>query len=227
MKKTKKYLNIVLVVALALIINNQAFAEESKTDEGTVGTPTTIRQEIEQEKEAYKTERDAIRDEARTKIEALKAKVSAEKNKAKATLWSARMASREKVLNGFEKAMGNIIDNNLNRVKEYTTKLEGMGIDTTMAKTYTATAETKLAEAKTKIGEAYTLISNLSVEKDLALADKTKLKTLSMEIQQLLKDSRNSLNMAVKSLKEGLKAKREEMKTSVNTDDTTPNTQTQ
>lgn len=159
--------------------------------------------------ETSKQKLESAREAAKAKMRLLKEGVKTEKDKAKAKIKELRIADREKTLGKFDEAVLRISAVS-DKVTVQITKLEAKGLDTTQAKAFTTAAETKLTEAKAKITEINTLLA-ASVN-ELSKEDKAKLVTLSQETQKLIKDAHLSLVSAVKSLKDAVNARIEELK---------------
>jgi hypothetical protein len=136
-------------------------------------------------------------------MDALKAGLKNEKNKAKAKIKELRITGREQALMRFDAAVVRINDLK-DKVNAEIVKLDASGIDTTDAKNFVATAETKLATAQSNIAQASTLLSGSTNQ--LSAANKTQLQTLAKDTQTLIVDAHQALNDAVNSLKDAVKA---------------------
>ncbi len=173
----KKYLSLLVVLLMVFTIN----ASLSRAEEDSATGDLRVQ-----------------REEAKKKMEAMRATLKTEKDAAKAKIAETRIEGREKALERFDGAvlrMKNLKD----RVNAEITKLTAKGVNVTVAKALVVTAETKLAAATVKIAEANALLA-LSTEK-LSKENKTKLMTLAKETQSLIKEAHEALNDAIKSLK--------------------------
>ena len=207
----KRYISLLLVLAIALVVNVSTIRAEDSSSSNTSGnTKTNLTKEARLKALAdFKAKRDALemeiktkREEFKQKMEDLKSKIKLEKDKAKAKIEEARIVGRENALQRFDAAvlrMSNLKD----RVKTQITKLITKGVNVTDAQNLVVIAETKLTAAKAKIADANALLANSTNE--LSKDQKTKLRTLAQEIQTLVKDIHQTLNAAIKSLKNQLK----------------------
>ncbi len=147
---------------------------------------------------------ETMRAEMKVKMDALKDSIKNEKDKTKAKIKEAIITGRENALGRFDTVIEKT--NSLkDRINDQISKLKTRGIDVGDAENLMATVETKLTEAQTKIVEVNTLFSD-SIDV-LSAEDKTNLKTLTEDIQNLLNDAHDALNNTVKSLKDTIKTK--------------------
>lgn len=144
------------------------------------------------------------REAAKQKLAVLKEQIKKEKNDVQVKIKMVRVAGRENALARLDAAVLRITNLKVKVVAEIA-KLEAKGVDVSSAKNSVATAETKLTAANEKIAEINTLLS-ASIN-ELVKGDKTKLRTLGQDTETLIKDAHLALIDAIKSLKEGLKAK--------------------
>lgn len=165
------------------------------------------REAIKARIEEMRKEHEAAREAAKLKMEALRTQIKGERDAVKAKIEEGRIVGREKALERFDTAVERLTALK-DRVLEHITKFEAKDVDVEGAKDFVETAETKLSEAETKIAEMNALLA-LSVEK-LSQENKTKLRTLAMETQALLKAAHQALIDAIKSLKDAVKAELEE-----------------
>lgn len=173
------------------------------------------REEIKTNIEDMRKKNETIRAEAKMKMDALKANIKAEKDKKKATTQELRITGRENALKRFNMAIEKMLALT-EKVNTQITRLKAKGVDVTSAASFEATAETKLTEAQAKIKEANTLFATSTDE--LSATDKATLKTLVTDTENLLKETHEALNQAIKSLRDALKVK---MEASVQTEATT------
>ena len=178
----KKYLALFIVLVVAFTISTSVTqAENSST---------------------YRS----AREEMKQKIEGLRAKIKDERDTAKARIKEVRITGRENSLQRFDFALERII-NLKERINNQIIKLKEKGINVTNAKNFLEIANTKLDGAEEKITEINKLLT-ASID-ELTLENKTKLRTLAMETQTLLKDAHLALNDSIKSLKDEVKVKLE------------------
>jgi phosphoribosylformylglycinamidine (FGAM) synthase-like enzyme len=224
----KKYLGLLTVLALAFFIGTTVVLAEDNTgsndknddsnstlvkddseknDDDSASTPGgTLRKEMETRREEAKNKIETLREEAREKMKALREGLKNEKDKAKAKIKEIRIASREKVLTRFDEAVKHLTALK-ERVGTQITNLGAKGVDTVAAKAFVVVAETNLETINTKITTASDLMAKST--NALTAEEKTTLKTLATDIQNLIKATRQSLGDAVKSLKENVKIKRD------------------
>lgn len=168
--------------------------------------------------EAKQKENENAREQAKQKMEDLKAEIKNEKDQVKAKEKEDRITGRENALEKFDNAVERISELK-DRVNAAIVALEAKGVVTTDAKTFALTADTKLTNAKIKIVEAHALLV-VSIN-ELTPENKASLITLAQDIQTLIKDAHLALNNAVKSLKDAVKLKIEaDLKASANTTST-------
>ena len=149
-----------------------------------------------EKREALKVKAEKLREEAKTKMENLRAKI-------KDAAGLKRYEGRENALHRFDEQVEKITKLR-DRVNGKVVEFEAKGIDVGEAKTNVATADVKTEEAKAKIAEMNSLLGTSATE--LTKENKTKLNTLAKEAGTLLKDAYRELNMAVKTLKEAVSA---------------------
>ncbi|MCX6747917.1 MAG: hypothetical protein NTW98_03185 [Candidatus Nomurabacteria bacterium] len=228
----KKYLSLFTLLALVFVFNiaNAEEAIPSTTSAGTGEevplTPSQKRAEMmrtlkttaEENKEKrtevreeMKSKIEEAKEEGRSKMDAFREKVDGVKDIKKQKALKVMLESRMRVFDGFTKALENTTKT-ATKVKEYTTKVEALGLDTTTAKANIVIVDTALLDAKAKIAEAATLLSAKTDK--LTAEDKTKIKALSDGIKMDLKTARETLNSTTKTLKETLKNYKESLKAS-------------
>lgn len=163
-----------------------------------------IKEKIDEVRDNIKT----LREEAKDKMELLRESLKSEKDKAKLRTMEARIVSREKALERFDKVVEKLTGLK-DRINAQIVKLVAQGtiMDVEIAKNDLINAQVKIDAAKVKITEANILLS-ASID-ELSTENKAKLKTLAKEIQGLIREANSALNDAVKSLKEALKIKME------------------
>lgn len=173
-----------------------------------------IKQEFGAKREEIKNQIEATREEAKTKMEALRENIKNEKDSVKAKIKENRIVGREKAMERFDGAVARV--NSLKeRINTQIAKFETKGLDVTEAKATVATVDTNLDNAKTKIAEINTILA-ASVDQ-LSPENKTKISTLTQEIQALLVESQKSLKSAVKSLRDSMKSVLGDIKNADNT----------
>jgi F0F1-type ATP synthase membrane subunit b/b' len=236
----KKYLGFLIIAGFLSTGITVAQAELSTSVKGSTTATTSVKQgvvgqdgmirdatpldeNLEIDKEV-KSKVDTLRAQATTKMEGLKEKIKTEKNKVTAKIKEERLKSREQALARFDVAIERVTTFE-NRVNVQMDKVAELGIDTTLAQTHVNTAHTKLEEAKTKVLEIHTMLAASTDE--IKGDNKTKLKTMVTDTENLLKDSYKTLNDAVKALKDSVKAQRatSELNTNVNVNVNTTTTQ--
>ena len=201
----KKYFNVFLIAAFALLISASVASAETtsvkkaeKPEPAKTGKLQTLKQEVKEVKETVKADIEKIRTEAKVKMQALRSDIANEKDEAKAKIKNDRLVGRAKALDRFDQIIAQVT-NLKDRLNARIAKIDATGTDTSAAKAFVATAQTKLDDAKAKVVEIDTLLTN-SIDQ-ISKNDKTKLKTLTQEAQSLVKDAHNALKDAVKSLK--------------------------
>ena len=210
----KKYLGLFMVLSITFFVNaNITKAEGTNFSVGAGINPQydgqndNVNKDTQIiKKEEVKNQIEVIREEAKQKMEALRESIKNEKDIIKAKIKELRIAGREKALERFDKAIERITDLK-NNVNEKIAELQAKGIAVVDAKAFVATAETKLAGAKSKIVEINALLV-VSIN-ELTLENKTKLRTLAQDTQNLIVEAHRALRDAVKSLKAALKVKME------------------
>lgn len=233
----KKYLGFLVIVGFLSTGVSAAQAELSTSVKGSATATTSVKQGIvsqdgmirdakpldqnlgtntekEEIKGEVKSKIDILRAQAASKMDALKAKIKTETNKATAKIKEERLKSREQALIRFDIAIERVATFE-GRVNVQMDKVAELGIDTTLAQTHVNTAHTKLEEAKTKVLEIHTMLAASTDE--IKGENKTKLKTMITDAENLLKDSYKTLNDAVKALKDSVKAKRATSEVNANT----------
>jgi len=190
----KKYLILFVVLLMALSVNVRAVRAQGERNE--------VRAQMKERVEA-------MRMEAKQKMDALRVQIKGEKDAAKARIKELRITGREQALTRFDTAVERI--NNLkNKVDAYILTLEAKGLDTAEAKSFLATANAKLNDATAKIAEMNALLS-ASID-ELSKENRTKLVTLAQDTQKLIREAHLALGDAVKSLKDAVRKKVEELR---------------
>lgn len=194
--------------------------EDSESEDSEVGKDQSKNNSgvLETEREKIKEQAESIREEAKQKMEVLREKIKEEKDAIKAKIKNERIDGRQKALDRFDNAVERI--NSLkDRVNTMIDNLAIKNVDTTNAKNSVQKVEALLIDIKAKIAGANTILVT-SIDQ-LTTEQKTNLRTLNQDIQKLVKDAHASLVEAVKSLKDSLKIKLEENKSSTDTEKTT------
>jgi len=200
----KKYLSILFVCALVLSFGTSyVFAQTDGSATNLLDT-NSAKNTIQAEKDKIRSSVEQIRTEAKQNIENLKLKIQTGKNKVKMQTAIERITGREDVLQKFDTAIEKLstLKDNINTK---ITKLEAQDLNTDTAKAEVAIADEKITEAKGKMADMSTLLSTSANE--LSKDDKTTLKQLAEDVQNLVKDAHLALNEAVSSLKDELQNK--------------------
>lgn len=233
LKFMKKYLGLFIVIAMAFVINtSQVKAIEDKEEESVKNEVTiqgtgeaVVDYEDSEEKiddkegeiRLFKIEAEKIkegikqlREEAKSKMEALKEKIKEEKNKSKAKIKEERISGREQALERFDEAVKRMDDLKA-KVIDQVAKMEAKNtIIPKEVKDLSILTESKLTAAKAKIVEVNNILA--SSINELSKENKTKLVTLSQEIQTLIKEAHQTLNDEIIGLRQILKIKTEAIK---------------
>lgn len=197
--------------------------KEGQDDKGALGNNeledrmemnrTEMKNEV---KSDLKVEIDSIRAQAKTKLEEIRNKITAEKDKTKAKIKEDRLTSRKAVVMNFEKVSASLAEKET-ALKSQIARAKSIGVDVTQAEKNLVTFDAKLAEIKVKTTEAFTFIATLSVDKKLSDADKAKLKQSADSIQTLLKEAREALKTSMTSLRDAVKSYKASLQVSGNT----------
>ena len=139
-------------------------------------------------------------------MESLRESIKNEKDAAKVKIKENRITGRQNALDRFDKAIEKISVPEA-RVNALIEKMAAKGVDVAKAKSFMQIVEAPLIEAKIKISEANTLFS-VSINK-LNAEQKNNLKTITKDIQTLINTAHQSLDNAVKALKNATKLKME------------------
>ena len=208
----KKYLNILFICALAIFIGGSvAFAQT--TNSNPKNTPPNLtpaqkemmkvalekaKAEAKLMKEQGKFGFEQQREVAKQKIENLKVQIKTEKDTAKAKIAETRIASREQALQKFDVAIEKF-NTSKEKIKAKIEQLKSNGITGVAANNQIAVADGRIIEARAKIAEINTLLVESTNE--LSTENRTKIKQLSQDIQDIIRNAYQILGEATTALR--------------------------
>ena len=180
--------------------DNTTVGKENEGNKDTLDQATQNQiNNLKSQVQGIKDKIDVLRQGAMQKFQDLKDKISTEKNQTKAKAKQAILVGREDALVRFDNAIQRIEDLRV-KVEGQVTRMESQGIIVTDdLKGMSITAESKLNDARTKVVEANNLLAK-SINQ-LSKDDKTKLASLTKDIQGLIKDAQKTLNDEVFGLR--------------------------
>lgn len=152
----------------------------------------------------------SLREAAQAKMDKLKDAALALKDKVKAENQQNRLIGRENALAKFDKAI-NLIEGTTARVKAQIPKLKAIGISTVLAESKLVEVQGKLDKAKVVVAESHDIFA--STPNELTKTQKETLKNKAKEAQVLIKEAHEILTNVVRTLREAVKAKKNDLPT--------------
>lgn len=199
----KKYLSVFLVFSFLFgavnFVSAQGAGGYSASGSNTnAGAPLLMSNKTPAEIEA-------MRLEAKQKMEELKAQAKTLRDKARAQAQERRIIAREIALAKFDRAISKV-GTIKTKIESQYPKLESLGVDTSGAKTKLTEVQTKIDKAKSIVAEANQLLASSGGE--LSAETKEKLKNMAKEAQTLIREAHNTSVDTLKMLREAVRAKR-------------------